>query len=122
MYKRLSEASRSHPGSRHIATASDTLILPRPGGDHHCLVQKPMWDSWRDLLYRNPANRFSDDLLKEGLKQLFLALDFLHTECRIIHTGKDQSAYNSLIYGNLIPLYSPSRYQSRQYPPRHCRQ
>ncbi|OTA94876.1 hypothetical protein M434DRAFT_394248 [Hypoxylon sp. CO27-5] len=86
MYKRLSEGNHAHPGNRHVAAALDTFVLPRSGGDHHCLVQKPMWDSWRDLLLRNPTNRFTDDLLKAGLKQLFLALDFLHTECKIVHT------------------------------------
>ncbi|KAI1135858.1 kinase domain protein [Hypoxylon sp. FL0543] len=86
VYERLSAANRTHPGSGHVAAALDTFVLPRPGGDHCCLVQKPMWDSWQDLLLRNPANRFTDDLLKAGLKQLFLALDFLHTECRIVHT------------------------------------
>ncbi|KAI0834278.1 kinase domain protein [Hypoxylon sp. FL0890] len=86
VYKRLGAADRTHPGSRYVAAALDTFVLPRPGGDHYCLVQKPMWDSWRDLLFRNPTNRFTDELLKAGLKQLFLALDFLHTECKIVHT------------------------------------
>ncbi|KAI1382970.1 kinase domain protein [Hypoxylon trugodes] len=80
MYERLSA------GSRRVTTALDTFILPRPGGDHHCLVREPLWDSWGDIVLRNPANRFDDDLLKVNLKQLFLALDFLHTECKIVHT------------------------------------
>ncbi|KAI1459204.1 kinase domain protein [Annulohypoxylon moriforme] len=86
MYERISAANRTHPGSRHFAAVLDTFVLPRPGGDHHCLVQKPMWDSWRQLALRNHANRFTSDLLKAGLKHLFRALDFLHTECKIVHT------------------------------------
>lgn len=54
--------------------------------EHYCLVQKPMWDSWKDLLRRNPAERFSETLLKAGLQQVLLALDFLHTECHLVHT------------------------------------
>ena len=64
------------------------FTIPRSGGDHHCLVQRPMWDSFKDLLYRNPTHRFTEDLLKAGLMQVFLALDFLHTECKLVHTGK----------------------------------
>lgn len=70
------------------------FMLPSPyaaaGGrdaiEHHCLVQKPMWDSWKDLLRRNPAERFTEALLKAGLQQVLLALDFLHTECHLVHT------------------------------------
>lgn len=46
-----------------------------------------MWDSWRDLLLRNPTGRFSDALLKGGLQHLLRALDYLHTECKLVHTG-----------------------------------
>lgn len=70
------------------------FMLPSPyaaaGGrdaiEHHCLVQKPMWDSWKDLLRRKPAERFTEALLKAGLQQVLLALDFLHTECHLVHT------------------------------------
>ncbi|CAI7620884.1 unnamed protein product [Penicillium palitans] len=37
-------------------------------------------------MYRNPSHRLSEDLLKSGLKQIFLALDYLHTECQLVHT------------------------------------
>jgi len=74
-YGHLSQANPSHPGYRHVRSALDTFSLHRTGGDHRCLVQKPMWDSWRDLLRRNPAQRFSSPLLKAGLRHVLLALD-----------------------------------------------
>ena len=76
-----------HPGTDYVRTALNTFVIPRQGGDHNCLVQKPMWESWSDLLYRIPSGRFTEDLLKASLKQLLLALDYLHTECNIVHTG-----------------------------------
>ncbi|CAN8097737.1 unnamed protein product [Discula destructiva] len=54
--------------------------------EHHCLVQTPMWDSWKDLLRRNPAERFTEQLLKAGLKHVLLARDDLHTEYKMVHT------------------------------------
>ncbi|KAE8376060.1 kinase-like domain-containing protein [Aspergillus bertholletiae] len=84
--KQLGQGSSQHPGHAHIRKASDIFTIPRPGGDHPCLVQNPMWESFRDLLYCNPSHRFTEELLKTGLTQIFLALDYLHTECRLIHT------------------------------------
>ncbi|KAH6849460.1 kinase domain-containing protein [Alternaria alternata] len=86
MYSILSKGNASHPGYNHVRTALDLFTIPRQGGDHRCLVQKPMWDSFKDLLNRNPAHRFTDELLRAGLSQVFLALDYLHTEAKIIHT------------------------------------
>ncbi|OBT92628.1 hypothetical protein VE01_09818 [Pseudogymnoascus verrucosus] len=76
----------SHPGYGHVRKALGIFTIPRAGGDHYCLVQKPTRESFRDLLYRNPILRFTEELLKAGLKQVFLVLDYLHTECQLVHT------------------------------------
>lgn len=87
IYQSIANANRWHPGHSHVRTAEGMFSIARDGGDHQCLVQPPMWDSWGDLLYRNPSRRFSVPLLKGGLRHLLLALDYLHTECRLVHTG-----------------------------------
>jgi len=43
----------------------------------------------RTLLARNPIGRLPVPVLGIVLKRLFLALDFLHSECQLIHTGID---------------------------------
>ncbi|KZM19304.1 uncharacterized protein EKO05_0002934 [Ascochyta rabiei] len=86
MYKVLSETNPKHPGYRHIRTAQNKFTIPRAGGDHLCLVQKPMGDSLKDMLRRNPSRRFTTDLLRMSLIQLFLALDYVHSECKLVHT------------------------------------
>ncbi|KAK5110339.1 hypothetical protein LTR62_006047 [Meristemomyces frigidus] len=87
MYQYLKTCSKSHPGYRHVRSALDAFTIPRAGGSHPCIVQKPLWESFRDLLARSPRRRFSGDLLKAGLHRTLLALDYLHTECHIIHTA-----------------------------------
>lgn len=90
-YELMRKASPSHPGRRHVRTALDQFNIQSPVGKQHCcLVQKPLWDSWRDLPRRNPTNRFTEALLKAGLWELLLGLDYLHTECRLVHTGMRQ--------------------------------
>ncbi|KAJ5819378.1 hypothetical protein N7474_004969 [Penicillium riverlandense] len=64
IYKHLSQGNPSHPGFAH----------------------RPMWESFRDLLYRNPEHRFTEVLLKASLVQIFLALDYIHTQCKLVHT------------------------------------
>lgn len=64
------------------------FTIARSGRDHHYLVQKPMWDSFLDLLDRNPVHRFTDDLLKGGLAQVCLALQYMNLGCGLVHTGR----------------------------------
>ncbi|KAK3048122.1 hypothetical protein LTR09_010461 [Extremus antarcticus] len=86
MYQYLSTCPKAHPGSQLIRTALDTFTISANGGRHRCIVQKPLWESYRELLLRNPKRRFSEDLLKQGLRRALLALDYLHTVCHVVHT------------------------------------
>ncbi|TGO22271.1 hypothetical protein BPAE_0175g00150 [Botrytis paeoniae] len=83
IYECLSKGNNSHPGFPHIRTALEIFTISRTSGDHTFLVQKPMWESFK---YRLPNHCFTENILKGALKQLFLALDYLHTECQLVHT------------------------------------
>lgn len=61
-YKRLNQGNSSHPGHGHMRKALGIFTIPLVGGDHYCLVQKPTWESFRDLLHRNPSHRFTKEL------------------------------------------------------------
>ena len=86
VYDRLKSGPRKHLGYGRINQVLHSFVVPRAGGDHHCLVMKPMWDTLNDILLRNPARRFTPALLKGTLIFIFQALDYLHTECKLIHT------------------------------------
>ncbi|TVY25764.1 hypothetical protein LHYA1_G005327 [Lachnellula hyalina] len=45
-----------------------------------------MWESFRDIRYLLPDGLFTEELFKISLIQLFSALDYLHTECKLVHT------------------------------------
>ncbi|KAH6885736.1 kinase-like domain-containing protein [Thelonectria olida] len=89
-----------------------TVWLARDLEYHFCLVQRPIWGSFRDRLYRDATHRFTEELLKTGLSQIFLALDYLHTECKLVHAADNvlqeitkESILEALFaYGNSISV------------------
>ncbi|KAF7548878.1 hypothetical protein G7Z17_g6771 [Cylindrodendrum hubeiense] len=86
MYKRISASSAKHPGRGAVRELLDSFDVPGPDGSHRCLVHPPLWESVLTFLHRNPVRRLPVPVLAFVLRRLFLALDFLHTECQIIHT------------------------------------
>ncbi|TPX13086.1 uncharacterized protein E0L32_006512 [Thyridium curvatum] len=86
MYKRISGSPARHPGRNGIRELLDSFDVVGPDGSHRCLVHPPLWESVLAFLHRNPVKRLPALVLAFILHRLFLALDFLHTECQIIHT------------------------------------
>ncbi|KAB5549658.1 serine threonine protein kinase, CMGC group [Coniochaeta sp. 2T2.1] len=86
MYKHISSFSTAHPGRGAIRDLLDSFDVTGPDGSHRCLVHPPLWESIITFLDRNPARRLPAPVLAIVLRRLFQALDFLHTECKIIHT------------------------------------
>lgn len=87
MYKRISRSSTKHPGRGAVRELLDSFDITGPDGCHRCLVHPPLWESVLTFLHRNPVMRLPSPVLAFVLRRLFFALDFLHTECQIIHTG-----------------------------------
>ena len=77
-----------HPGRDAVRQLLDTFDLEGPDGQHHCLVHSPLWESALALLHRNPITRLPVPVLAITLRRLFLALDYLHSDCRVIHAGE----------------------------------
>ncbi|KAK3372134.1 kinase domain-containing protein [Podospora didyma] len=76
MYEIVRKGKRSHPGYHHVPKALELFKLEGPGGGiHWCLVQKPM-----------ASRLLGESLLKGVIRHVLLALDYLHTECKLVHT------------------------------------
>ncbi|OAA43706.1 serine threonine protein kinase, CMGC group [Metarhizium rileyi] len=86
IYKRIGAGPKSHPGSSAVRTLIDSFDVAGPNGSHRCLVHPPLFESVITFLWRNPVRRLPVPILAVVLRELFYALDFLHTECKIIHT------------------------------------
>ncbi|CAK4033668.1 serine threonine kinase, CMGC group, partial [Lecanosticta acicola] len=85
IYKRLEARSHAHPGREAVRQLLDTFDLEVLDGQHRCLVHPPLWESVLAFLGRDPIGRLPVPVLAFTLKRLFLALDFLHSECNVIH-------------------------------------
>lgn len=88
IYKRLEQGPKSHPGRDSVRSLLDVFDVDGPEGQHRCLVHPPLWESVATFLKRNPVERLPKPVFAVLLQRLFLALDYLHTECQIIHTGE----------------------------------
>ncbi|KAF4967479.1 hypothetical protein FSARC_4974 [Fusarium sarcochroum] len=86
MYKRISASSTTHSGRDAVRDLLESFDVTGPDGSHRCLVHPPLWGSALAFLRLNPVERLPVPVLAFILRRLFLALDFLHTECQIIHT------------------------------------
>jgi serine/threonine-protein kinase SRPK3 len=106
--KTLKNGDSSHPGYGYVRSVLDKFDISHSGKEHQCLVQKPMWDSFKGLLNHNSSHRFTSELLRADLAQLLLALDYLHSECNMIHTGKQPHMF-------LILILTGSRHKDRQH-------
>lgn len=80
MYNQISASSTEHPGRSAVRELLDSF-------DHRCLVHSPLWESIWTFLNRNPVGRLPPVALAVTLRRLFLALDYFHTQCKVIHTG-----------------------------------
>lgn len=85
--KLISKANPSHEGLSHIRTPIDVFDLQGECGTHNCLVFEPMRETLSQFQQRLPRQRLGPPLFKAYMFCLLQALDYLHTECRLIHTG-----------------------------------
>ncbi|KAJ5779490.1 hypothetical protein N7457_007210 [Penicillium paradoxum] len=111
MYRHMEQSPTTHPGRDVIRTLLDTFDIDGPQDKHRCLVHPPLWESVLAFLRRNPVERLPSAVLAVILHRLFLALDYLHTECQITHTDlkadnimfgfKDDSVFTDFEEGEL---------------------
>lgn len=75
-------------GPLHIRPLEDSFKVQGPHGSHEILVQVPVAKSLVES--QSTADDFvlAPSIVKSSLKQVVSALDFLHSDAHVIHTGK----------------------------------
>ena len=94
VYERLVKLGSTHPGTSYIRELIDHFELDGPHGRHTCLVQPPMHLTIHEL---QSHGTLDEALLRDILIRLLQALDFLHHEAHVIHTGMS-CLWRSVVY------------------------
>lgn len=84
----ISTADPSHRGRSLIRTLLDSFEVKGPEASYSCLVYPPMREPL--LMYQQHFDnrKMPLPLIKTYIHALLTGLDYLHKECRTVHTGK----------------------------------
>ena len=97
VYKHLSVSNPSHSGLPYIQSMVESFEVTGPNGTHFCLVFQPMRGNLSLFQSRLKKQRLTLELLKMYLVCLLHGLDYLHSECHVVHAGELKFPYYSLI-------------------------
>ncbi|OQE14604.1 hypothetical protein PENSTE_c034G08243 [Penicillium steckii] len=75
-----------HPGRNFVRKLVDHFYVQGPHGRHICLVHEPLGMNMDDVLKFLSKQKMTLEDMKPCIRQLLGALDYLHSECQIIHT------------------------------------
>ena len=86
--KHLKSMRTSHAGSLLVRDMLDEFDVTDRDRKYQAVVHSPLAITLRGFRKMFPDQALSLDLLRSVLRHVLLALDFLHTEARVIHTGE----------------------------------
>ncbi|KAF7761326.1 hypothetical protein Agabi119p4_10735 [Agaricus bisporus var. burnettii] len=90
VFRKVEHTNPQSPGFKHCLTLQHCFTAESEAGQHICFVTEPLSSSLANL--QEPGqNRYPLPVAKRIIKQVLLALDYLHRECGYIHTGESRS-------------------------------
>lgn len=87
----LQSVASAHPGRQAVRFALDEFELPGKIGPHVCLVYPPLGLSLKEVC-EIAGGKLTIYLVKSTTNGLLHALDFLHSEAKVVHTGEVNSS------------------------------
>ncbi|EGE04198.1 CMGC/CLK protein kinase [Trichophyton equinum CBS 127.97] len=95
----ISAANPRHTGWNFIRQLLDTFPLENPTSkkSHSCLVFEPLRESLGRYCRRWERGVMPPEIFRIVLQMILQALDYLHSECHVIHTGSDLKPDNIMV-------------------------
>lgn len=87
MCQRLASGNPQHEGYRFMNIILDSFEIRGPHGQHICLVYEPMRETLDFFQSRLPDRRIRLPLVKACIRLMLMGLNYIHSECRMVHTG-----------------------------------
>jgi len=87
LHTRIAEANPSHGGYTIVRRLHDVFTVANGDEEHSCAVYELMREPLNEFRWRLKDERIPLHLFKLYMIILLEALDYLHSECHIIHTG-----------------------------------
>lgn len=91
----ISQQDPEHRGSVILRTCMDDFEVTGPEGKHTCLVYEPMREPLWILQRRFVDRKLPLPIAKAYIYFLLVGLDYLHSECKVVHTGECLSQFSS---------------------------
>ena len=92
-----------------IRLLRDEFQLPGKNGPHECLIHEPLGLTVKEIRQMSEGEKVSVEILKPMINELLTTLDFLHTEARVVHTGRCSKSSAEITHS------LPSRRSRRQH-------
>jgi serine/threonine-protein kinase SRPK3 len=84
--EKLASANPNHPGYKHVRFMLSTFKLRTRAGEHLCIVYDVLREPINICMEKWPSRLFSPEKLRKILPPLLQGLDYMHSECRVVHT------------------------------------
>ena len=98
--KCISDPQLHHPGKGHCTQLFEDFLCEGKieHGPHICLALEILGPDLATFCRRYPSEILPLPLVKKFLQQILLALDFLHSKCRVAHTGESNASFNTFMH------------------------
>ncbi|KAJ5560908.1 hypothetical protein N7535_009105 [Penicillium sp. DV-2018c] len=84
----ITTVNRRHVGWRFVRKLLDSFSVQGTSGSHVCLVFEPLRESLGKYCRRWEDGVMPPEIFKIILQEILQALDYLHTDCHIVHTER----------------------------------
>ena len=91
------QQSRGHRGRSILRTCLDAFEVKSAEGKHICLVYEPLREPLWIFQKRFVDRKLPLPIAKAYIYFLLVGLDYLHSECKVVHTGESLSTLNPQI-------------------------